>query len=476
MDATPTVPARPERALRPERTVTRRTMVRAGALGAIGGGAGLAACRSADAPGTGGGESASLVSKPVTIEVGHPFTPENPDADGRYMPTLLQRLPELSPNLKVQENIDAGPPKLIAMAAAGTPPDVAAAYVLQGTTYASQKLAVPLESLLKSAKDWSADDFIEGAREAFTYGSDLLFAPFLVAPMAITVNQEMLDRASLKLPAPNWTWDDFSEYATRLTQRSGSDVAVYGAALPYTPNTNIAEYFGSLLWSHGGDWADRKTGVITYQRPEGVAALETWVNLTLKQRAAPAVEPDNWKPFGARPATRGGLALANGLVAMSFAYAPGVLEYQKVVPQALRWTTVAMPRRKGPGSHFYGCSWFVVNGAKNREGAAEFVRVATLPDTIAQWNMAAYSMVTRKSAAARQEWQQHLKRQPLLGAYAVALAYTRTYPALAGWGEVMQGEGGLGPAVYDAAQGKVAPKPALEDSARVGEAILAKFK
>ena len=31
-------------------------------------------------------------------------------------------------------------------------------------------------------------------------------------------------------------------------------------------------FFGGPLWSHGGDWADREKGVVTFQRPEGVAS------------------------------------------------------------------------------------------------------------------------------------------------------------------------------------------------------------
>ncbi len=454
--------------------LTRRSTLRA--LATVYGAGVLAACSTQpqhEKSTEGGG---SLVTKLTTIEVAHTFTPENPDADGRYMPVLVQRVQQISPNLKIQENTDGiSPQKVITLAAAGTPPDVSMAYVLQGATYAAQKLAVPLEPLLKTAKDWSAADFVEGAKEAYLYNKELLFAPFLVAPMAITLNLDMLEHASLKLPSSTWTWDDFTDYAVKLTRRSGDQVQVYGAALPYTPNTNITEYFGSMLWSHGGDWINRQTGAITFHRAEGIAALETWVNLTLRQRVAPATEPDAWKPFQPRPATRGGVAMANGLAAMSYAYSPGVLEYQKVMPPTIRWTTTQMPRRKGPGAHHYACAWFVLAGAKNRDGAAEFIRIATQPEMLVQWNIACFGMVTRKSATTLPEWQAHLKQQPLLVPYAETLNYTRTYPAVAGWADVMQGEGGVGPAVFNAAQGKVAPQAALEESARVAEGILAQL-
>jgi multiple sugar transport system substrate-binding protein len=49
------------------------------------------------------------------------------------------------------------------------------------------------------------------------------------APMALAVNQDLLSRASLTVPTASWTWENFTEYATKLTQREGDDVKVYGA-------------------------------------------------------------------------------------------------------------------------------------------------------------------------------------------------------------------------------------------------------
>ena len=137
------------------------------------------------------------------------------------------------------------------------------------------------------------------------------------------------------------------------------------------------------------------------------------------------------------------------------------------------WTTAQMPRQKQGGSHFFAFGWYVLKASKEKTGAAEFIRLASLPEHIVQWNIAAFGMVTRKTAAAQKNWQEHLKAQPLLAPFSASLSYSRSYPAIAGWQDAMFAPGGVGQAVDDARQGKAAPKPALEDASRVIEGILA---
>jgi ABC-type glycerol-3-phosphate transport system substrate-binding protein len=69
------------------------------------------------------------------------------------------------------------------------------------------------------------------------------------------------------VPQPAWTWDDFTNYAVKLTQREGSDTKVWGAAMAVANGFGAMNFFGGPLWSHGGDWADRENGVVTFQKP-----------------------------------------------------------------------------------------------------------------------------------------------------------------------------------------------------------------
>jgi ABC-type glycerol-3-phosphate transport system substrate-binding protein len=267
------------------------------------------------------------------------------------------------------------------------------------------------------------------------------------------------------VPQPAWTWDDFTNYAVKLTQREGSDTKVWGAAMALANGFGAMNFFGGPLWSHGGDWADREKGAVTFQKPEGIAALEMWVNVALRRQAAPNVQPEDWKGLTGTP-------FSNGKAAMAFIASPAVANYTRDAT-SFQWTTVQLPRQKQQGAHFYAHGFFALRSSKEKEAAAEFVRLASLPEHVAQWNIAAFGMPTRKSAANLKEWQEHLKNQPRLAAFNETLKYMRGYPAIPGWNEASVGPDGIGQALIDAITGKLGAKAALEEAARRADNLLA---
>jgi multiple sugar transport system substrate-binding protein len=446
------------RTSRPTRRAALATLMGAGTAGAA---TAMSACAGPGAPPPG----ASRAARPATIEVLHEFGPNS--SDGRWMGELLERIRQLAPHLTVKSTVTSGSSwdVLQTMLAAGTAPDVSETYVANGASLGAKKIAEPLQTALKSARDWSPSDYFDGPREAFTYRGDFVLAPMFTAPMAVAVNQDMLSRAGLALPSPAWTWETFTDYAVKLTRQTGGQVEVYGAAMPTTNGFGAMNFFGGPLWSHGGDWADRERGVVTFHRPEGVAALEMWVSIALKRQAAPTSQPANWQGLSGTP-------FSNGLAAMAFIASPAVSNYLRQVT-SFPWATVQMPRQKQQGSHFYAHGFFALRAAREKEAAVEFVRLASLPEHVAHWNIASFGMPTRKSAAARKEWQDHLRTQPHLAAFNESLKYMRGYPPLPGWNEASVGPEGIGQALIDAVQGKAAPRTALEEAARRADALLA---
>jgi ABC-type glycerol-3-phosphate transport system substrate-binding protein len=383
------------------------------------------------------------------------------------MGELLERMKQLAPQITVRSTVTAGgawEPLQTALAA-GTPPDVSETYVANGASLGAKKIAEPLQAALKGARDWSPGDYFDGPRAAFTYRGDFVLAPLFTAPMGLAVNQDLLGRAGLAVPAPSWTWDTFTDVAVKLSKQSGGQVEVYGAAMPTANGFGTMNFFGGPLWAYGGDWADRETGAVAFHKPEGIAALEMWVNVALRKQAAPTAAPPQWQGLTGTP-------FSNGLAAMAFIASPAVSTYVRQVT-AFPWATVQLPRQKQRGSHFYAHGFFALRASKEKAAAAEFVRLASLPEHVAQWNIASFGMPTRKAAAARKEWQDHLKAQPHLGAFNESLGYMRGYPPLPGWNEAAGGPEGIGQALLDAVQGKAAPRAALEEAARRADALLA---
>jgi ABC-type glycerol-3-phosphate transport system substrate-binding protein len=414
------------------------------------------------------GSQTAPMAKPATVELLSEFGPNGDN--GQALLAVLERMKTLAPNLTVKHTVTSGDswPVMLTNLAAGTPPDVSETFVANGASLGSKKIAEPLQILLKGAKDWNPDDYFDGPREAFTYKGDLVLAPMFTAPMALAVNLQAVDRAGLKPPAPTWSWDDFTQYAVKLSQRSGGETSVYGAAMPTGNGFGAMNFFGGPLWSYGGDWANRSTGKVTFHEPPGVAALEMWVNVALKQQAAPTVQPENWKGLKGSP-------FANGLAAMAFIASPDVRAHVRDAT-SFPWASAMMPRQKSHGSHFYAHGFYALRAAKEKAGAAEFVRLVSLPAHVALWNVTAFGMPTRKSAATLKEWQEHLGSNPQLSAFNETQKFTRGYPPIPGWNEASQGTEGIGQAIIDAVQGKTAPRPALEDAARRADSFLAQYQ
>ncbi|MGH2352670.1 MAG: extracellular solute-binding protein [Chloroflexota bacterium] len=446
-----------------QKSVTRRAVFAYGTVGvsALGTGALGIACAG---PGADGANTPQTL-QPTTIEVLHEFGPQGDN--GQALQQIVERMRTLAPNLTIKSTVTSGDswPVMLTMLAAGTPPDVSETFVANAASLGAKRIAEPLQMLLKSAKDWRPDDYFNGAREAFTYRGDFVLAPMFTAPMAVAVNQQMVNQASLKLPTATWTWDDFTSMAMRMTQRSSGETKVYGAQMPTGNGYQAMNFFGGPLWSHGGDWANRATGKLTFQEAPGIAALEMWVDVALKQQAAPTVRPEAWAGLEGSP-------FANGLVAMAFIASPAVRRYVRDAA-SFPWTTALMPRQKQQGSHFYAHGFFVLRDGKQKAGAGEFVRLVSLPQHVALWNEIAFGMPTRKSAAALKEWQDHLRANPQLGPFNDSSRFMRAYPTIAGWNEASQGAEGIGQAIWDAVQGKMAPRPALEEAARRAEAFFA---
>jgi multiple sugar transport system substrate-binding protein len=424
-------------------------------------GAAAAACGVTD----GGGQQSARTAKAATIEVLHEFGSNS--SDGRWMGELLERVKQLAPHISVKSTLTAGEAwaPLQTALAAGTGPDVSETYVANGASLGAKKIAEPLQAALKGAKDWTPQDYFDGPREAFTYRGDFVLAPMFTAPMGVAVNLDLLTRAGLQMPTPSWTWEQFSEYAVKLTKRAGDTVEVYGAHMPWQNGFGSMNFFGGPLWSHGGDWAEREKGVVTFHKPEGIAALEMWVTVALRRQGANKEQPANWQGLRGSP-------FSNGLAAMAFIASPAIPNHVRDTT-GFQWTTVQMPRQKQQGSHFYAHGFFALRASREKEAAAEFVRIASLPEHVAQWNVAAFGMPTRKAAAARKEWQDHLKSQPLLASFNETLKYMRAYPPLPGWNEVSTGPQGIGQALIDAVQGKASAKTALEEAARRADSYLA---
>jgi ABC-type glycerol-3-phosphate transport system substrate-binding protein len=290
-----------------------------------------------------------------------------------------------------------------------------------------------------------------------------------VSTFVAAYKRDLIDKVGLKPPPTTWsdpafwTWDTYSQYAEKLTVRSGSETTQWGWTPPHYAAFHPF-FFQQLLWQAGGEWLDAAEQKAAFHQAAGIEALQWWLDQMRGKRFMPPVEwitsnQPNETPF------------INGLVAMT------QIQTERMPflfnGATFRWATALPPKNKRQAVVAGGFGWVVLKGAREREAAAEFVRFATLPAQLVAWALKAGAIPPRKSAGNVPEWQQFLRGEPRWQVHWEATNMGKSFPTVAGWTDVAPIVQSTVRSVLD---GNVAPRAALEDAARQADDIFAKAR
>ncbi len=454
----------------PEWKVTSSTR-RQALVGSVTGFGGLMAATCRTGSGDGSSTAAKPVAAPVTIDVNAIPTTQPSDVAYRNLADLLKReVPNLTANINPSASLD----KLQTMMAAGTPPDISGAIILElGTIYA-RNLAVPAHEVLKGTKTWQPDGFLPGLKASHSFKGELVTIPMVTSAAPLAINLDLYERAGLKAPTADWTWDNLAENAVKLTIHNGTETTQWGYAPFGAGDTLATNEFNTILHSFGGDWLDATGTVAAFNSPQGMAALEWFIDVFHRKQVAPFPFSAAWGAASGSPFTGRdrGFQLANsGGTAMTTYELESLVKYQQNLP--FRWTTVLQPKKKKNAHHQSGFSWFIPRGAPHPDAATAFLRVAALPETLARFSLDESRLATHEAAFARSEWQAQLKQQPVLQTFWEAAKGGSTYPGIAGWTDA---RAVLAQAIGRAVGGEVAAQPALDEAARQANAIFAQAR
>lgn len=170
-----------------------------------------------------------------------------------YTQKILDKYTELHPNVKF-EAIPAGWDgyfdKLSTQAASGSMPDIVQMDYLYLTTYAKNNSVADLQPYIdkgtidvsKIAENDLNTGKINGKMCGLVGGTGTI---------AVGYNPEVFKNAGVKEPDPSdpWTWDDFSEIAKTIKNKTGK----YGVSTPIADDTNLFNYWvrqhGAKLFS-----------------------------------------------------------------------------------------------------------------------------------------------------------------------------------------------------------------------------------
>lgn len=353
---------------------TRRTYLRNAAIAGTGL---LAAC----APNQ-GRQSTSPVTQtlqPADLEFYNHWVGEtSPGARG--WEAVIGKFQAAHPNIKVQRvNHASGVlnEKVIAAAAAGTPPNL---IDLSPTAYAASApkgLLLKLDTFLKSGTRLKREAILPAAQEMITLNSGTFAVPSEFGTLLLYYNADLLQENGIKLPETSWRWEgDFLDAARRATRDNGSpDTDRYG--VEHIFNGWWSGQWWVPVWSNGGDILTKNHKKLALAEPPAVQGIQYLGDLAHRWRLTPSAEARKTSPQGRPFFETGRLAFfPNG----SFYYA------QAKENARFKWGVAQIPQGKAgsrPGTN----GWLTGIGAesKHQEASWAFLSFYLQPENYSEF-------------------------------------------------------------------------------------------
>lgn len=319
---------------------------------------------------------AAPVFAKTTIQVYH----RNETREIVWMQQVKEAFEALNPDIEVEliQGIDGGgagyAERLAVLWASGNPPDV-----FYGSTdkagYILNQWAMDITDFLqRDQAEMEIHDFFPGVFDASTRDGRHFGVPAIAMGHAIFYNKELLAQAGLAPPstdwdAPDWTWEDFSLYAEKLT-RFGDDGSSIQAGVSGINNADLA-------WIFGGDWFPEEayqTGIPEYTtllQDETIAAYEELRILSVEKGVtanSPRSGVDNWSGFW------------NGLVGMEWTGWWKMRNYLEVTQDGgmtFDWGIAPMPLVNNRHNTRWSDPWFISSVSNHPQEAWRFVKFVT---------------------------------------------------------------------------------------------------
>lgn len=224
---------------------------------------------------------------PASSDPGQPAQPAEPGNSGEGVTityvtlgdTGMARLQEAAAEFESQTGIKVqfeswsysdAYSKILTLAEGGNMPDAMYGFSSWTQQFKDAGYTVALDDLI--SKDLY-NDFSEAARDVCSVDGELWAMPSYMSVRSLLINQKALD--AINAPVPT-TWEELLAIAPDLCE---SGVTNYAYTLVAGHAKNTIDCFLPILWAYGADVlsADQKT--VAFNTPEGVAALQMYVDL-----------------------------------------------------------------------------------------------------------------------------------------------------------------------------------------------------
>ncbi|WP_439496260.1 ABC transporter substrate-binding protein [Bosea sp. (in: a-proteobacteria)] len=287
------------------------------------------------------------------------------------------------------------------------------------------------------------------------------YLPIESGAVALFYNTDLFKAAGLS--GPPKTWDEFADYARKLTSPEKRQFAVTGT-LQGEPPTNMTYDIYPLLLQAGAKIIDASTNKAVFNSPEGVAAIEWYVERINKDKVSvPGVLSNGEKEKRAN--------FASGSVAMMFE-GPWGVAIQKQLNPKLNYDIAPLPKGKTSGTMVRGSLNTITTQAQDKDAAWTFMRWLSGPKGIEMWAKGTGGFPARTDVA-NQGWFKELK---LFQAFVTQMAADNANSPFLVMPNAVQMNKVMTTEIQNVVQGKKSAKQALDDAAEQWNKVLASAK
>jgi multiple sugar transport system substrate-binding protein len=294
------------------------------------------ACGGAGA-GAGGSTTGTVATQLPPAKLTYLHSYARPDQVG-FIDEHLKAFRETYPQIQIEQSPEGVGPKLIAAAAAGTPPDLVRSYPQDINDYAAKGILLDLAPRVKNSKEINLKDadLPQTAFDEMRLGQALYSIPDTQAAVMIFYNRDLLQKAGLPEPADTWTTADVLTMARQATNAAAN---LWGFNI-----TRTGVRMMPWVWGNGGEYFDEKYTKALVDQPAVYETYQWAADFVAKYRYAP--NADEIKQI---PVVPGG-AFASGVYALHVQNTGGFQDAQANWKH-LNWSTVAWPKGSKGQSH-----------------------------------------------------------------------------------------------------------------------------
>jgi multiple sugar transport system substrate-binding protein len=348
--------------------------------------------------------------------------------------------------------------KVIAMVAAGTPPDAFWIHAYIAPNLIKLGILADISPHIRKDRDFKLTNYFEAPLKDYEADGKQYGIPREATTTILVVNKELFQKNGVTLPTENWTWDDFLKAATQMTKGAGAErtwgtggftgIGSYGIYISYPK-----------VWQEGGDIVDRTRTKFTLHQAPGVDQMQWIADLVGRHRV---------HPFGDEfPGSTAREVWGSGRIGMF----PSISVYTNYVQATFDWDIYHLPRGKSRATRTASAGHGMTAASKNKDAAWEVLKLLGSKQAYEHWAKLGLMLPTYKEVA---NGPLVLKPdQPPRNAKIAldAFAYARPEPISGDWGNV---NAEITRAMGEVFAGRTDARAALTAIVPVVESLLAK--